>query len=52
MSVFQSLLHKDSGHRSSGFSVFFRKASSADKKKVFLEVARKASADQKRIIEA
>ncbi|MHB8860532.1 MAG: hypothetical protein ACYC48_02235 [Minisyncoccota bacterium] len=37
---------------SSEFSRFFREASSREKKKVFMDVARKASADQKRVIEA
>lgn len=35
---------------SSEFSRFFRDASSKEKKKVFLEVARKASADQLRVL--
>lgn len=35
---------------SSEFSRFFRDASSREKKKVFLDVARKASADQLRVI--
>lgn len=34
------------------FSRFFREASSREKKKVFMEVARKASADQKKVIDA
>lgn len=38
--------------QSSEFSVFFRKASSGKKKAVFKEVARKASADQREVIEA
>ncbi len=36
---------------SSEFSRFFREASSREKKKVFMEVARKASADQRKVIE-
>ncbi len=34
---------------SSEFSRFFRTASSGEKKKVFMEIARKASEDQRRI---
>ena len=37
---------------SSDFSVFFRQASSGRKKAVFMEVARKASADQREVIES
>lgn len=37
---------------SSEFSRFFREASSREKKKVFMEVARKASADQRKVIES
>ncbi len=33
------------------FSRFFREASSREKKKVFMDVARKASADQRKVIE-
>ncbi|OGG55243.1 hypothetical protein A3D62_01510 [Candidatus Kaiserbacteria bacterium RIFCSPHIGHO2_02_FULL_49_11] len=44
--------YKDSKENSSEFSRFFREASSREKKKVFLEVARKASADQQKIIES
>lgn len=44
--------HKTSKENSSEFSRFFREASSREKKKVFLEVARKASADQQKIIES
>jgi hypothetical protein len=36
---------------SSEFSRFFREASSGEKKKVYLDVARKASADQRKVIE-
>ena len=36
--------------RSSEFSKFFREASSREKKKVFLEVAKKASAEQLEVI--
>lgn len=38
--------------KSSEFSRFFREASSREKKKVFMEVARKASADQKKLIDS
>ena len=38
--------------QTSDFSTFFRKASSSEKKRVFKEVARKASEDQKRVIES
>lgn len=37
--------------RSSEFSRFFREASSGDKKKVFLDVARKASKEQLNVIQ-
>lgn len=37
---------------SSEFSRFFREASSREKKKVFMEVARKASEDQRKVIES
>jgi|GEM_PF-1340102 len=37
---------------SSSFSRFFREASSSEKKKVFIEVARKASAEQKEVIDS
>ncbi len=37
---------------SSEFSRFFHEASSREKKKVFMEVARKASADQRKVIES
>jgi hypothetical protein len=37
---------------SSDFSVFFREASSGEKKRVFKDVARKASEDQRRVIES
>ncbi len=36
---------------SSDFSVFFREASAGKKKEVFMDVARKASADQRQVIE-
>ncbi|MEX0931211.1 MAG: hypothetical protein WDZ88_00510 [Candidatus Paceibacterota bacterium] len=36
---------------SSDFSAFFREAKSGEKKEVFMEVARKASEDQRRVIE-
>jgi hypothetical protein len=36
--------------KSSNFSKFFREASSREKKKVFLEVAKKASKEQRDII--
>lgn len=35
--------------RSSEFSRFFRTASSGEKKKVFMEIARKASEDQRKV---
>jgi hypothetical protein len=37
---------------SSEFSDFFRHASSGKKKAVFMDIARKASTDQRRVIEA
>lgn len=37
---------------SSEFSRFFREASSGEKKKVFMEVARKASEDQRKVVES
>lgn len=36
---------------SSEFSRFFREASSKEKKKVFLDVAKRASADQRKVFE-
>ena len=36
----------------SEFSRFFREASSGEKKRVFMDVARKASADQRKVIES
>jgi len=44
--------YNTSKKNSSEFSRFFREASSREKKKVFLEVARKASADQQKVIES
>ncbi|MEI6238251.1 MAG: hypothetical protein WCP15_01795 [bacterium] len=38
--------------KSSGFSKFFREASSREKKKVFLDVAKKASEDQLELIKS
>jgi hypothetical protein len=48
-----SLFKKSSPRTSSSsdFSVFFREASSGKKKAVFMDVARKASADQRQVIE-
>ena len=43
---------KDSGASSSEFSRFFREASSGEKKKVFMDVARKASEDQRKVMES
>ena len=40
------------GDKSSNFSKFFREASSREKKKVFLEVAKKASKEQRDVIHA
>lgn len=37
---------------SSAFSRFFHEASSREKKQVYMEVARKASADQRKVIES
>jgi len=53
--IFKSILKrlgliKEKGE-SSEFSKFFREASSREKKKIFLEVAKKASHDQKKILE-
>ena len=42
---------KDSKEPSSEFSRFFREASSREKKRVFMDVARKASEDQRKVIE-
>lgn len=36
----------------SEFSRFFREASSSERKKVFMDVARKASADQQKLIKS
>ena len=52
---FQRIFHsKDSKTTvsSSGFSRFFHEASSREKKQVYMEVARKASADQRKVIES
>ena len=43
---------KSSKEPSSEFSRFFREASSREKKKVFMDVARKASEDQRKVIES
>ena len=40
---------KDSDTASSEFSRFFRDASSGEKKRVFMDVARKASEDQRKL---
>ena len=37
---------------SSEFSRFFREASSGEKKKVFMDIARKASEDQRKILDS
>lgn len=42
---------KTSKDHSSEFSRFFRTASSREKKKVFMDIARKASKDQRKIFE-
>lgn len=42
-----SKLDKENKPTSSSFSDFFRKASSGEKKKVFLQVAKEASEEQK-----
>ncbi len=47
------LTKKDTSvEESSEFSRFFREASSREKKRVFISVARKASADQKKLIDS
>lgn len=43
---------KKKKEESSNFSRFFRLASPEEKKRVFLEVAREASAEQRKVIEA
>ena len=43
---------KSSKEPSSEFSRFFREASSREKKKVFMDVARKASEDQRKVLES
>ncbi len=43
---------KETEDTSSEFSRFFRLASPEEKERVFLEVARKASADQMKILQA
>jgi hypothetical protein len=40
------------GDKSSNFSKFFREASSREKKKVFLDVAKKASKEQRDVIQS
>ncbi|MDP3402839.1 MAG: hypothetical protein Q8S35_02690 [bacterium] len=47
-----TIFTKHSGERSSEFSRFFHKASSREKKQVYMEVARKASADQRKVLES
>lgn len=52
MKFFAYLTGKSTTKATSGeFSRFIREASSREKKKVFMEVARKASADQREVIE-
>ncbi len=43
--------NKSDERKSSEFSRFFRDASSGEKKRVFMDVARKASADQMKILQ-
>ncbi len=50
MKFFTFLTSKNTSKPSSDFSHFFREASSREKKKVFMDVARKASADQRELI--
>lgn len=45
-------LRSGGSDRSSAFSKFFREASSTEKKKVFLDVAKKASQDQRDVMKA
>lgn len=47
-----SALRPASAGGSSDFSKFFREASSREKKRVFLDVARKASKEQRDVIQA
>ena len=58
MLMFKDILSKATGtkakkeDKSSEFSKFFREASSGEKKKVFLDVARKASKEQLEVIKS
>lgn len=42
---------KDTSDRSSEFSKFFRNASSREKKRVFLDVAKRSAEEQRRVLE-
>jgi hypothetical protein len=57
--MFKALIAKITGRKveesedtSSKFSKFFRHASAGEKKKIFLEVARKASKEQRELIQS
>lgn len=55
--MFKGLFSKTEGNKaekdtSSAFSKFFREASSREKKKVFLDVAKKASREQLEVIKS
>lgn len=56
--MFKNILSKISGSKadpkgkSSEFSKFFREASSREKKRVFLDVAKKASEEQLKVIQS
>ncbi len=45
-----NLAKKENHQTSTKFSRFFREASSADRKKVFLNVAKKATIDQQKVM--
>jgi hypothetical protein len=47
-----SIFGKNNAKDSSDFSHFFRNASSGEKKRVFMDVARKASKEQREVLEA
>lgn len=51
-SLIKTIFAKNTSTESSEFSRFFREASSREKKQVYMEVARKASADQRKMLES
>jgi len=45
-----NIIKKENHQTSTSFSRFFREASSAERKKVFLNVAKKATIDQQKVM--